>query len=114
MDYIMFGGGSLSKSAGDKLTRITTVHNFIGFTEASAPPRFVMDPEDWNYFEFHPASGFVAEHHHGDLYRMKFQRKSEYESIQSCFRIFPSLTEYSPGGNMSISTPISLHIILRR
>ncbi|KAI8624786.1 male sterility protein-domain-containing protein [Xylariaceae sp. FL1651] len=101
LEFAVYGGGALSKSAGDKLSRITTLHNFIGFTEASAPPRFVMDPEDWNYFEFHPASGFIAKHHHDDLYKMTFERKLEYESIQSCFRIMPDLQEYSPGDLIS-------------
>ncbi|KAI0457437.1 male sterility protein-domain-containing protein [Xylaria acuta] len=101
LKFITYGGGALSKSAGDKLSRITMLHNFIGFTEASAPPRLVMDPEDWNYFEFHPASGFVAKHHHDDLYTMTFERNPKYESIQSCFRIFPNLMEYSPGDLIS-------------
>ncbi|KAI0468452.1 male sterility protein-domain-containing protein [Xylaria cf. heliscus] len=101
LDFIAYGGGALSKPVGDKLSRITTLHNFIGFTEASAPPRFVMDPEDWEYFEFHPASGFVAKHHHDDLYTMTFERNPMHESIQSCFRIFPDLAEYSPGDLIS-------------
>ncbi|RYC56734.1 hypothetical protein CHU98_g9467 [Xylaria longipes] len=101
LKFVAYGGGALSKPVGDKLSRITTLHNFIGFTEASAPPRFVMDPEDWNYFEFHPASGFVAKHHHDDLYAMAFERNSKYESIQSYFRIFPNLTVYSPGDLIS-------------
>ncbi|KAI1121295.1 male sterility protein-domain-containing protein [Nemania abortiva] len=101
LDFVVYGGGALSQSAGDNISRITTLHNFIGFTEASAPPRFAMDPEDWNYFEFHPASGFVAKHHHGDLYRITFERNQDFESIQSCFRILPNLTEYSPGDLIS-------------
>ncbi|KAJ2992582.1 hypothetical protein NUW58_g824 [Xylaria curta] len=101
LDFVAYGGGALSKAAGDLISRVTTLHNFIGFTEASAPPRFVMDPEDWNYFEFHPSSGFVAKHHHEDLYRMTFEKNAEHESIQSCFRIFPDLTEYSPGDLIS-------------
>ncbi|KAI0096933.1 male sterility protein-domain-containing protein [Nemania sp. FL0031] len=101
LEFVAYGGGALSKSTGDKISRLTTLHNFIGFTEASAPPRFVMDPEDWNYFEFHPASGFVAKHHHDDLYRMTFERHSKYEHIQSCFRILPDLMEYSPGDLIS-------------
>ncbi|KAJ8132621.1 hypothetical protein O1611_g996 [Lasiodiplodia mahajangana] len=101
LKFVAYGGGALSKSTGDKISRITSLHNFIGFTEASAPPRFIMDSEDWNYFEFHPASGFVAKHHHDDLYRMTFERNPKYESIQSCFRILPDLMEYSSGDLIS-------------
>ncbi|KAI0547105.1 male sterility protein-domain-containing protein [Xylaria curta] len=101
LKFIAYGGGALSKSAGDKLSRITTLHNFIGFTEASAPPRYVMEPDVWDYFEFHPASGFVAKHYHDDLYTMTFERNPEYESVQACFRILPNLTEYSPGDLIS-------------
>ncbi|KAI0186100.1 hypothetical protein EV127DRAFT_463436 [Xylaria flabelliformis] len=101
LKFVAYGGGALSKSAGDKLSRITTLHNFIGFTEASAPPRYVMEPDVWDYFEFHPASGFVAKHYHDDLYTMTFEKKPEHESVQACFRIFPDLTEYSPGDLIS-------------
>ncbi|KAI1330923.1 male sterility protein-domain-containing protein [Xylariaceae sp. FL0255] len=101
LDFVAYGGGALDKAAGDRLSRITVLHNFIGFTEASAPPRFVMKPEDWNYFEFHPASGFVARHHHNDLYGITFERQEEHELVQSCFKIFPDLKEYSPGDLIS-------------
>ncbi|KAI0865005.1 male sterility protein-domain-containing protein [Xylaria cubensis] len=101
LKFVAYGGGALSKSAGDKLSRITTLHNFIGFTEASAPPRYVMEPDVWDYFEFHPASGFVAKHYHDDLYTMTFEKKPEHESVQACFRILPDLTEYSPGDLIS-------------
>ncbi|TRX94236.1 hypothetical protein FHL15_005004 [Xylaria flabelliformis] len=101
LKFIAYGGGALSTSAGDKLSRITTLHNFIGFTEASAPPRYVMEPDVWDYFEFHPASGFVAKHYHDDLYTMTFEKNPEHESVQACFRILPNLTEYSPGDLIS-------------
>ncbi|KAI1752713.1 male sterility protein-domain-containing protein [Xylaria castorea] len=101
LKFVAYGGGALSKPAGDKLSRITTLHNFIGFTEASAPPRYLMEPDVWDYFEFHPASGFVAKHYHGDLYTMTFERNPKYESVQACFRILPNLAEYSPGDLIS-------------
>jgi thioester reductase-like protein len=101
LEFVAYGGGPLSKSAGDRLSSITILHNFIGFTENSAPPRYVMEPEDWNYFEFHPASGFFPEHLHDDLYRMSFKRLPEYEFVQTVFRLFPELDKYTSGDILS-------------
>ncbi|RGP62903.1 acetyl- synthetase [Fusarium sporotrichioides] len=101
LDFMAFGGGPISQSAGDELSRRTTLHNFIGFTEASAPPRYVMEPNDWNYFEFHPAAGHVPEHLHDDLYRMVFRRQPEYEFSQTVFRLYPRLQQYAPGDILS-------------
>lgn len=101
LEFVAYGGGPLSKSAGDRLSSITILHNFIGFTENSAPPRYVMEPEDWNYFEFHPASGYIPEHLHDDLYRMSFKRLPEYEFVQTVFRLFPELDKYTSGDILS-------------
>ncbi|KAH8127568.1 acetyl-CoA synthetase-like protein [Trichoderma asperelloides] len=101
LEFMAYGGGPLSKSAGDRLSKVTILHNFIGFTENSAPPRYVMEPEDWNYFEFHPASGYFPEHLHDDLYRMSFRRLPEYEFVQTVFRLFPELDKYSSGDILS-------------
>lgn len=101
LEFVAYGGGPLSKSAGDRLTSVTILHNFIGFTENSAPPRYVMEPEDWNYFEFHPASGYFPEHLHDDLYKMSFKRLPEYEFVQTVFRLFPELDKYSSGDILS-------------
>ncbi|KAK1252094.1 hypothetical protein MKX08_003281 [Trichoderma sp. CBMAI-0020] len=101
LEFVAYGGGPLSKSAGDRLSSVTILHNFIGFTENSAPPRYVMEPEDWNYFEFHPASGYFPEHLHDDLYRMSFKRLPEYEFVQTVFRLFPELDTYTSGDILS-------------
>ncbi|PTB36202.1 hypothetical protein M441DRAFT_93312 [Trichoderma asperellum CBS 433.97] len=101
LEFVAYGGGPLSKSAGDRLSKVTILHNFIGFTENSAPPRYVMEPEDWNYFEFHPASGYFPEHLHDNLYRMSFRRLPEYEFVQTVFRLFPELDKYSSGDILS-------------
>ncbi|KAL6899927.1 male sterility domain-containing protein [Trichoderma evansii] len=101
LEFVAYGGGPLSKSAGDRLSSVTILHNFIGFTENSAPPRYVMEPEDWNYFEFHPASGYFPEHLHDNLYKMSFKRLPEYEFVQTVFRLFPELDKYSSGDILS-------------
>ncbi|KIL84125.1 hypothetical protein FAVG1_12702 [Fusarium avenaceum] len=101
LDFMAFGGGPISQSVGDELSRRTILHNFIGFTEASAPPRYVMEPKDWNYFEFHPAAGHVPEHLHDNLYKMVFRRQPEYESTQTVFRLYPHLDQYAPGDILS-------------
>lgn len=101
LEFVAYGGGPLSKSAGDRLSSVTILHNFIGFTENSAPPRYVMEPEDWNYFEFHPASGYFPEHLHDNLYRMSFKRLPEYEYVQTVFRLFPELDKYTSGDILS-------------
>ncbi|EME39170.1 hypothetical protein DOTSEDRAFT_75048, partial [Dothistroma septosporum NZE10] len=60
LDFVQFGSGPLSKSAGDKLlTRQKNCPHFIGSSETNIYALLELDDPvaDWQYFRFHPSSG---------------------------------------------------------
>ncbi|KAK0707252.1 hypothetical protein B0H67DRAFT_612024 [Lasiosphaeris hirsuta] len=62
LEHIFYGGAPLALSCGDKLTKMTTLTNAIGSTEAFFMASYInLDPADWEYFEFNPESGAVME-----------------------------------------------------
>ncbi|KAL8643143.1 MAG: hypothetical protein Q9226_008429 [Calogaya cf. arnoldii] len=94
LDCVMYGGGPLSKKAGDQLARIVPVVCLMGSTETMLLPTTIAGRNDWQYFGFSPCMGAELRHHSDDLFRLFIVRKAEYESSQSVFYTFPHLEEY--------------------
>ncbi|RGP66053.1 nrpslike enzyme [Fusarium sporotrichioides] len=94
LDFVFSAGSPLAITVGDKIAELTRLHNFIGYSEATAPPRYLLDSDEWKYHHFHPASGFVAEplSDGSDLYELVI--KPATPQPQSVFLIFPDLKEY--------------------
>jgi thioester reductase-like protein len=101
LESVSYGGGALSPSVGNLLASRTILHNFIGFTEASAPPRYVLSGKYWQYHEFHPSSGFDAEPYGEEgLYKMIIKRIKSDDSladVQSVFRVYPNIDRFETG-----------------
>lgn len=95
VDFLMFGGGQLSKAAGDEVMKKTSIVSMIGSTEAMLLPTEPAGGEDWQYYGFSPCLGAEFRHHWKDLYEMVIVRQQEYESSQAIFKTFPDLQEYS-------------------
>lgn len=95
IDLLMFGGGQLSKAAGDEVLKKTLIFSNIGSTEAMTLPTEPAGGEDWQYYGFSPCLGAEFRHQWEDLYEMVIVRKKEYESSQPIFKTFPDLQEYS-------------------
>lgn len=95
VDFVMFGGGPLSKAAGEEVTKRTSVISMIGATETLLLPTEPAGKEDWQYYGFSPCLGAEFRHHWNDLYEMVIVRKQELEPSQAIFKTFPDLREYS-------------------
>jgi thioester reductase-like protein len=54
LDFLVSAGGPLSSSAGNSLSQVTNICQFIGSTEIGILPAFMPSREDWSYFEWHP------------------------------------------------------------
>lgn len=54
VDYVAFAGGPLATSTGNLLNTVTNVQQFYGSTECLFTETLIVDPEDWEYLEFHP------------------------------------------------------------
>ncbi|QSZ33879.1 hypothetical protein DSL72_005453 [Monilinia vaccinii-corymbosi] len=93
--FITTGGGPVGKKAGDTITKITTVHNLIGSTEAGLYAQIWTGREDWQYFHFHPDNGAKFVEREGGVYEMLFVRNPKLQHVQGIFHTFPELNEFS-------------------
>lgn len=92
---VSFGGGPLSLSAGNTLSKYTKVYNILGSTETKNLPELPpASSEDWRYHEFHPSLGIEFRHHSGNLRELVFKRQPEDAFYFAPFRTFPDLQEY--------------------
>ncbi|PHH93094.1 hypothetical protein CDD83_946 [Cordyceps sp. RAO-2017] len=101
LQFVSFGGGALSKSAGDKLVeRGVTLENSLASTEQFPYPRyFQKNSKLWNYFHFNmdavsadwrPVDG------DDDLRELVFVRRdTNGRRGQGIFYTFPDLTEWA-------------------
>ncbi|EXJ84556.1 hypothetical protein A1O3_05225 [Capronia epimyces CBS 606.96] len=54
LDFVMFTGGPLAPSVGDRLSEVTDICQLIGSTETGPIPGLVPSRKDWAYFEWQP------------------------------------------------------------
>lgn len=98
LDFLMFGGGQLSKAAGDEVIKKTSLISNIGSTETMMLPTEPAGKEDWQYYGFSPCLGAEFRYHwedkHDILYEMVIVRNQKFESCQAIFKTFPDLQEY--------------------
>lgn len=97
MKTIMFGGAPLATPVGEELNRTFGVDliNFIGNTEGGGWVNLATDPEDWQYFIFHPDLGFKFEKQDDDgIYELVVYRTPESEKLSSFWLTFPDETAY--------------------
>jgi hypothetical protein len=101
LNYIVFGSGPLSKASGDLLhQRNRNGLHWMGQTETELLPLVQLeDPEqDWQYFHFHPWSGYeLRPVGDGDLHELFVVRLKDppYPGMQPVFELFPDRQEHS-------------------
>ncbi|KAK4997012.1 hypothetical protein LTR66_003502 [Elasticomyces elasticus] len=54
LDFVMFTGGPLAPSVGDRLSQMTDICQLIGSTETGPLPGLVPERKNWSYFEWQP------------------------------------------------------------
>lgn len=54
LDRIMYTGGPLAQSVGDRLSKVTDVCQMYGSTETGPDITLVPLPKNWQWFEWHP------------------------------------------------------------
>lgn len=92
---VSFGGGPLSRAAGNALWEKTRVHNLLGSTETNTLPEFVPTSKgEWPYHNYHPSLGIEFRHRHEDLRELVIVRHDRWREHQAIFWTFPELNEY--------------------
>ena len=75
LEFVIFGGGTLDKRAGDTIATKSRLVDVVGSTEVGALPEVLpAKDEDWKIHRFHPQSGCRFRHHLDDLYEMVITR----------------------------------------
>ena len=95
LNYVVVGGGMVSKIGGDAVAAKTKMINILGTTEFGAFPLEPVDSEDWQYFHFSPLAGTEFRHISDEQYELVVVREKRLQKYQSCFEIFPDLQELS-------------------
>jgi acyl-coenzyme A synthetase/AMP-(fatty) acid ligase len=94
LKFVMFSGAPLSQEAGNRLSKVVRVHNTLGSTEVGLFPVFLVEPDNWNYFKFHPYFGHQMEPRGGGRYELVIYRKENLRPFQSIFHVYPNASEY--------------------
>jgi acyl-coenzyme A synthetase/AMP-(fatty) acid ligase len=70
--------------------------NITGSTEAGCYHQYLnKDPEDWEYWEFHPALGMVFEERAGGVFEMVLVKQPvQGRDFQAIFHTFPGIERY--------------------
>lgn len=93
--FLAFGGGPISKRAGDILSQHTKIYCMLGSTETKLLPEFDdKAAEDWEYHAFHSGLGLDFRHHADGLYEMIIVKDVD-NPFQIVFQTFPDITEYA-------------------
>lgn len=100
LSFVFWGGGSIPKSAGDKLYKEGVVFvNGIGSTEFGIYPLYWQeDAKNWEYFIFNN-SHFGCEYRHidEDLFEQVMVRDEKKKDWQGVFLTFPDAQEFRAG-----------------
>lgn len=95
LNYVITGGGALSKAAGDAIINKTTLVNVLGTTELGTFPSLAVDQKDWAYLRSNIYTGVEFRHVSGDGYEMVVVRDERLKGMQPTFEMFPDLQEFS-------------------
>ncbi|KAI9836987.1 MAG: hypothetical protein M1819_000636 [Sarea resinae] len=96
LKFVCFGGGPLTKHAGDAVSENTRLFSIMGATETFIIPSLLhRNSADWEWFEFHPSGGVEFRPRTGDLYELVVVRNEKKPFYQGTFFTFPDTNEYS-------------------
>lgn len=94
LKIVVFGGAPIEKSAGEILSKTINIMNFMGGTEVAFYPVLQVEPEDWNYFKFHPFFGHEMEPCGEGIYEQVIHQTTQSREASGLFQIYPELKVY--------------------
>ncbi|KAK4617584.1 Non-canonical non-ribosomal peptide synthetase FUB8 [Fulvia fulva] len=95
VEGVAYGGGPLSKAAGDAIVESCSVLTFIGMSECGILPSQLVERDDWQYIQFSPALGIEMRPYVEGLHELSFVRDEAYKDFQVPFFTSPEIDEYS-------------------
>jgi thioester reductase-like protein len=93
-ESVMYGGGPLPTSAGDRISSGTNLITVFGSSETGFFPVEMATGAGWPYIKLSPYAGAVYRNYGGNLYELVIERKHGLEEYQAVFCTYPELQEY--------------------
>jgi acyl-coenzyme A synthetase/AMP-(fatty) acid ligase len=100
LKHIAYTTGSLSKAAGDIISRYALLYDLFGTTETGCLIQYATDREDWQYIcldHIHNGVEFRQTSAASDLYELVLVKDEAQEPFQGIFKVFPRSKEYLSG-----------------
>jgi len=82
LDWISSGGGQLSPSVGDQVSKVTILAQFIGSTELGIVPVLMPERGEWNYFSWHPGFKAAMQHIADNMYELVIPKDPSVSDVQ--------------------------------
>lgn len=91
LDWIMYTGGPLAPSVGDKLAQVTDVCQLYGSTETGPHVGLVPLRDKWNYFEWHPLLANKMDPMGDGTFEMVCEKDPSLDWIRHLSQAYPHL-----------------------
>ncbi|KAI1619274.1 hypothetical protein EDD37DRAFT_217483 [Exophiala viscosa] len=89
LDFVMFTGGPLAPSVGDRLSQVADICQLIGSTETGPIPGVVPRREDWAYFEWQPFYKIDMEPRMDDDFELTIRQDPKLRWIRTVAHTMP-------------------------
>ncbi len=91
LDWIMYTGGPLAPAVGDRICRATKVCQMYGSTETGPHLSLIPQPENWSYFEWHPAYENEMEDMGDGTFEMVVHRNPAQDWLRHFSQAYPHI-----------------------
>ncbi|KAI1879087.1 hypothetical protein JX265_003264 [Neoarthrinium moseri] len=89
--FITTAGGPVAQSVGNSIHSRVPIYQTMGMTEGQWLASVVTHPDDWQYYRFHPRTGFEMRPYSDTLFELVFVKRENLASTQPVFVTFPDL-----------------------
>ncbi|KAJ6103788.1 hypothetical protein N7486_004010 [Penicillium sp. IBT 16267x] len=97
LDFVAYGGGTMAKSAGDKLNKATDVCQIYGCLEAGQVQMLVPRRGDWQYLEFNPAEECDMQEVDEGVYELVLHNDEKFLGRRTLSHTFPDVQTWRSG-----------------
>ncbi|KAL6721956.1 hypothetical protein ACLMJK_001061 [Lecanora helva] len=98
LEMVLYGGGDLPQSIGDKVASKVRLVNQFGVTELGMTANLLANNrgwEDWKYCQFHPDLGAEFEPVADNVYELHIKHDPEKEEQQPAFTLYPNVEDFT-------------------
>ncbi|KAJ5938669.1 hypothetical protein N7466_001803 [Penicillium verhagenii] len=91
LQFVAYGGGIMSKAAGDKLNKVTDVCQIYGSVEAGQVQLLVPQKGDWQFLEFNPVEECDMQEVEDGVHELVFHNDKKFLGRRTLSHTFPDV-----------------------